>query len=162
MSDQRSPSSRNFASPIILLMISVTHLAYGPLIDLRAMPEFIPALVLSVLLGLAYTWSAWLTRRGRGYRTAVNLIVGEDLGVLVVGLLFGYPWAEYLRPGTIIIIPLQLGLAFAEIVRRQDSGQPIVAGSRLAWFVLAYALAFAIYTFAKPAGLLQPGRGLPV
>lgn len=164
MADQSSvpPRSRQIASPIILLMISAAHLAYGPLIDLRAMPMLVPALVVSASLGLAYAYSAWRARRGRGYRTAVNLIVGEDIGVLAVGVLLGYPWAEYFRPATLIIIPLQLALAFAEIVRRQDSGQPIVAGSRLAWFVVAYALAFAIYALAKPAGLLQPDVGLPV
>jgi hypothetical protein len=144
------------ALPLILLLISVTHLAYGPLIELRDMPMLLPALIVSLLLGLAYAHTAWRARRGEGFRQAVNLIVGENVGVLSAGLLLGYPWAEYLRPGTLAILILQLALAFAEIVRRQEASRPIVPASRLAWFVLAYALAFSVYLFLKPSGIWQP------
>ena len=79
-----------------------------------------------------------------------------DVGVLAAGLLLGYPWAEYLRPGTLAIVTLQLAFAFAEIVRRQEASIPIVPASRLAWFVLAYTIAFAAYVFLEPSGLWQP------
>lgn len=159
MTDKKDPENRPrpLASPLILLLISATHLAYGPLIELRDMPMLLPALIVSLLLGSGYAYTAWLARRGGGFRQAVNLIVGEDVGVLVAGLLLGYPWAEYLRPGTLIIITLQLALAFAEIVRRQEASTPIVPASRLAWFVLAYALAFSAYVFLKPSGIWQLG-----
>lgn len=147
--------SRPLASPLILLFIAATHLAYGPLIELRDMPMLLPALIVSLLLGFGYAYTAWRARRGAGFRQAVNLILGEDVGVLAVGLLLGYPWAEYFRPGTLLIIPLQLALAFAEIVRRQEAHTPIVPAARLAWFVLAYALAFSVYLFLKPSGIWQ-------
>jgi hypothetical protein len=157
MTDQNEPEdrSRPLASPLILILISATHFAYGPLIEWRDMPMLLPALIVSLLLGMGYAYTAWRARRGEGFRQAVNLIVGEDVGVLATGLLLGYPWSEYLRPGTIIIVTLQLALAFAEIVRRQEASTPIVPASRLAWFVLAYALAFSVYAFLKPSGIWQ-------
>jgi len=148
--------TRPLATPIILVLMAATHLAYGPLIELRNMPMLAPALLVSLLLGLAYAHTAWRARRGDGFRQAVNLIVGEDVGVLAVGLLLGYPWSEYFRPGTLIIITAQLALAFAEIVRRQEAGIRIVPASRLAWFVLAYALVYSAYIFLKPAGIWHP------
>ncbi len=145
--------SRPLASPIILLLIAATHLAYGLIIDFREMPVFLPGFALALLLGVGYTIVAWLARRERGYRAAVNLIVGEDLGALAAGLLLGYPWADYLRPGGVVLLGLQLALAFAEIVRRQEQGRPIVPATRLAWFVIAYALAFAAYHGLRPPGV---------
>jgi hypothetical protein len=158
MSDRNDPKDRlrPLASPLILLFIAATHFAYGALIELRDMPMLLPALIVSLLLGSGYAYTAWRARRGEGFRQAINLIVGEDVGVLAAGLLLGYPWAEYLRPGTLIIITLQLALAFAEIVRRQEADTPIVPAARLAYFVLAYALAFALYVFLKPSGIWQP------
>ena len=158
MTDRNDSESRPrpLASPLILLFIAATHLAYGALIELRDMPMLLPALIVSLLLGAGYAYTAWRARRGEGFRQAVNLIVGEDVGVLAAGLLLGYPWGEYLRPGTLIVIALQLALAFAEIVRRQEAGTPIVPAARLAWFVLAYALAFSLYVFLKPSGIWQP------
>jgi hypothetical protein len=158
MTDRNDPESqpRPVATPLILLFIAATHFAYGPLIELRDMPMLVPALIVSLLLGTGYAYTAWRARRAAGFRQAVNLIVGEDIGVLAAGLLLGYPWADYLRPGTLIIITLQLALAFAEIVRRQEANTPIVPAARLAWFVLAYALAFAVYVFFKPSGIWQP------
>ncbi|MGD8866338.1 MAG: hypothetical protein PVI01_01885 [Gemmatimonadales bacterium] len=155
-SPARSPS-RPLATPIILVIIAATHFAYGPLIELRDMPMLLPALVVSLLLGLAYAHAAWRARGGVGFREAVNLIVGEDVGVLAAGLLLGYPWSEYFRPGTVIIITAQIAFAFAEIVSRQEAGVRIVPASRLAWFVLAYALAYSAYIFLKPAGILGAG-----
>lgn len=155
--NQTMSPTRPLATPIILVLIAATHLAYGPLIELRDMPMLTPALVVSLLLGLAYTHTAWRARRGEGYRQAVNLVVGEDVGVLAAGLLLGYPWSEYFRPGTLIIITAQLAFAFAEIVRRQEAGMRIAPASRLAWFVLAYALAYSAYVFFKPPGIWQPG-----
>jgi hypothetical protein len=143
--------------PIILTLIAATHFAYGPLIEFRDLPMLVPALVVSLLLGLGYAHTAWRARRGEGFRQAVNLVVGEDVGVLAAGLLLGYPWSEYIRPGTLIIITAQLALAFAEIVRRQEAGLRIVPASRLAWFVLAYTLAYSVYAFLKPSGIWQPG-----
>ncbi|UCC49822.1 MAG: hypothetical protein JSV41_06600 [Gemmatimonadota bacterium] len=144
---------RPLSTPIILVLISAAHLSYVLLADLRTMPILLPAVAISVLLGGGYAVSAWLMRRDRGFELTVNLIVGEDLGFLAAGLLLGYPWADYLRPGTIIVIALQLAVAFAEIWRRQEAGRPIVSAARLAWFVIAYALAFALYATLKPKGL---------
>lgn len=138
---------------MFLLAISITHLAYAPLAELREMPILPPAIVLGVLLGGGYAYAARLASKGEGFHIAINLIIGEDLGVLVAGLILGYPWAEYLRPGTLVLLVLQLALTFPEIWRRQESGRPIVAPARLAWFILAYAAAFAAYVAFKPAGL---------
>lgn len=124
------------------------------------MPILLPAVGLSVLLGSGYATSAWLMRRDRGFKFTVNLIVGEDLGFLAAGLLMGYPWADYLRPGTIAIIVLQLALAFAEIWHLQEADRPIVPAARLAWFVVVYALAFALYATLKPKGLWSLGGSL--
>ncbi len=151
--DASGAAAPPLSTPIILLLIAICHLLYPAIIDLRRLPYMPPALALSLLLAGAYTVVAWMARRGRGFRPAVNLIVGEDLGVLASGILLGYPWADYLRPGTVAIIALQLALAFAEIVRRQEARRPIVAGSRLAWFVIAYAAAFTAYTLIRPAGI---------
>jgi hypothetical protein len=149
----QATATRPLASPIILLLISAMHLAYGPLIELRGMPVLLPAMIASLLLGVAYAYVAWQARRERGYRQTVNLIAGEDVGVLSAGFLLGHPWAEYLLPGAFAVIALQLALAFAEIVRRQEANKPIVPATRLAWFVLAYAVAFAAYAWFKPDGI---------
>ncbi|UCC73604.1 MAG: hypothetical protein JSV86_03300 [Gemmatimonadota bacterium] len=159
--EEASPTRRPFAVPFILLLISVTHLAYVPLAELRQMPILPPALVLSVLLGAGYAYAARLARRGEGFEVAINLVVGEDLGVLVAGLILGHPWGEHLRPGTAVILVLQFALTFPEIWRRQESGRPIVAPARLAWFVLAYSLAFAAYIAFKPEGLWRVGAPGP-
>jgi hypothetical protein len=151
------PDRGPLATPVILVLISAVHLAYWPVADLRHLPFLGPAFALSLLLGGAYAIVAAMARRGYGYAATFNLIIGEDLGVLAAGLLMGYPWADYLRPGTAAIIALQLAVAFAEIVRRQESGRPIVAAARLAWFLVAYALAFTAYTYLKPEGLWRPG-----
>jgi hypothetical protein len=147
---------RPVATPIILFLIAASHLAYLPLTQLRSFPFLAAAFGLSILLGCAYAVTAWLARKERGYRPAVSLIVAEDLGVLTSGLVLGYPWAEFLRPGTVVIVALQLALAFAEIVRRQEAGRPIVPASRLAWFVVAYTALYAGYTLLKPGGLWSP------
>lgn len=144
---------RSPAVTAILLAISMTHLAYVPTAELRGMPILPPALVLAVLLGAGYAYAARLASRGKGFHVAINLIIGEDLGVLVAGLILGHPWGEYLRPGTLLILLLQFALTFPEIWRRQESGQPIVAPARLAWFVLACAAAFAAYVALEPQGL---------
>jgi hypothetical protein len=158
MTDEKQPkaTSRPLAAPVILLLISVTHLAYEPVADLRGMPILAPALATSLLLAGGYALTAWLARRERGFATAANLIVGEDLGVLAAGLLLGYPWADYLRPGAIPIVALQLSLAFAEIVRRQEAGRSILPATRLAWFVVLYALALTAYAVLEPHGLWRP------
>ncbi|MGD2151658.1 MAG: hypothetical protein PVG79_00230 [Gemmatimonadales bacterium] len=155
------PTRRSIAATIILLALSITHLAYAPLAELRQMPILPPALILGVLLGGGYAYAARLASRGRGFKVAINLIVGEDLGVLMAGLMLGYPWGEYLRPGTLPLLGLQFALTLPEIWRRQESGQPIVAPARLAWFVLAYAFAFAGYVAFKPQGLWQVGLPSP-
>lgn len=156
-----SGSRRTVAVPTILLLISVTHLAYVPLAELREMPILVPALVLWVLVGGGYAYAAWLACRGRGFEVAINLIVGENLGVLVAGLTLGHPWGVYLRPGTVLVLALQFALVFPEIWRRQEAGRPIVAPARLAWFVIAYALAFAAYAAFKPQGLWTIGPPTP-
>lgn len=148
-----SPVRRSLAVTLILLALSITHLAYVPLAELREMPMLPPALALGVLLGGGYAYAARLASRGEGFHIAINLIIGEDLGVLVAGLILGYPWGEYLRPGTLLILLLQFAVTFPEIWRRQESGRPIVAPARLAWFVLACAAAFAAYVAFKPQGL---------
>jgi hypothetical protein len=154
---ETAAETRPSAAPLILVLIAAAHLAYVPWVVLRGMPMLPPAFAISMLLGVGYAAAAWLRRRGRGFPFTVNLIVGEDLGILAAGLILGYPWAEYLRPGTVVIIALQLALAFAEIWRRQEARQPIVPGTRLAWFVIAYALAFAGYAILKPEGLWNLG-----
>ena len=160
-SDELAAEARPFSTPLFLVLISATHLAYVPLAELRGLPVVLPAVALSVLLGGAYAVVAWLARRGRGFEAAINLIVGENLGVLTAGLVLGYPWSEYLRPGTIGVIVFQLALCFAEIWRRQESGRPIVAPARLAWFIIAYALALAVYAALKPQGIWGPGAAVP-
>jgi len=159
-SDELAAEARPFSTPLFLILISATHLAYVPLAELRGLPVIPPALAMSVLLGGAYAVVAWLARQGGGFEAAINLIVGEDLGVLTAGLILGYPWAEYLRPGAMGIVVFQLALCFAEIWRRQEAGRPIVAPARLAWFVIAYALALAAYAALKPEGIW--GLGAPV
>jgi hypothetical protein len=149
----RAAATRPLASPVILLLISALHLAYGPLIELRSMPMLLPVMIASLLLGGAYAYFAWQARRERGYRQTVNLIVGENVGVLAAGFLFGHPWADYLLPGALGVITLQLALAFAEIVRRQEANKPIVPATRLAWFMLAYAATFAAYAWFEPGGI---------
>jgi len=149
-------SSRPLATPVILLLIAASHLAYVPIAELRGTPILPPALAISTLLGGGYVVVAWMARRDGGFAPAVNLIVGENLGMLAAGILLGYPWADYLRPSTVAIITLQLALAFAEIMRRQEAGRPIVPATRLAWFVLACALALAVYALLKPKGLWVP------
>jgi hypothetical protein len=151
------PAKSPLASPIILTLLSAAHLAYLPLAELRGISVLLPALGAALLLGAGYAIVAWLARRGRGFRPAVYLIVGEDLGFLSAGLLIGYRWAQYLRPGTVVIMALQLALAFAEIVRRQEASRPIVPATRLAWFVLAYALAYSVWAILKPAGFWSLG-----
>ena len=140
-----------------MTLIAATHMAYVWTAELRGMRVLPPALALSVLLGAAYAVLALQARRGRGFNATISLIVGEDLGILAAGLILGYPWAEYLRPGTVVIVALQFALVFPEIWRRQEAGRPIVAPARLAWFVLAYALAFAIYALVKPHGIWDIG-----
>jgi hypothetical protein len=154
---EAATETRPSAAPLILVLIAAAHLAYVLLVDLRGMPVLPPALAISMLLGTGYAAAAWLRRQGRGFELTVNLIVGEDLGILAAGFILGYPWAEYLRPGAVAIIALQLALAFAEIWRRQEAKLPIVPGTRLAWFVIAYALAFAVYAILKPQGLWNLG-----
>ncbi len=158
---EATAGSGPLAATIILLLMSVTHLAYVPLAELQAMPVLPPALALSVALGAGYALAARRARRDRGLAVAVNLIVGEDLGVLAAGLILGHPWGAHLRPGTVLLLGLQLALAFAEIWRRQEARRPIVPAVRLAWFVVAYALAFAAYAALQPQGLWDPGDPLP-
>jgi hypothetical protein len=144
---------RPLATPVVLILISLTHLAYLPLIELRGIPWQPTAFAASMVLGAGYGWAALLARRGHGLRLAFSLIVCEDLVFLALASLMGYPWADYLRPGTLALLSLQLALAFAEIVRRQEAGRPIVPATRLAWFVLANALALAVWAILKPPGL---------
>jgi len=148
--------SHSLATPVILLLIAACHLAYVPIAELRGMPILPPALTISTLLGGGYVIVAWMARRDCGFAPAVNVIVGENLGILAAGFLLGYPWADYLRPATVGIIALQLALAFAEIVRRQEADRPIVPATRLAWFVLACAVALVVYALLKPKGLWVP------
>lgn len=150
----RPSQTKPLASPIALLLIAATHLAYTPIAGLRDLPWLPTAFALSGVLGLGYAAAAWLSRRGRGFRLVIDMFVGEDLGVLCAGLLLGHPWADYLRPGSAVILALQLGYAFAEILRRQERGERIVPATRLAWFVIANALAFALYYLAAPSGLI--------
>lgn len=152
-----APPSRPVAVPIFLCLIAVTHLSYPWLAELRGMPVLPPAFALGIVLGLAYAWVAWLARHDHRFRHVIGLIVGEDLGFLAAGLTLGYPWAETLRPGTAAIVAFQFALVFPEIWRRQERGRPIVAPARLAWFVLAYALAFGIYALVKPRGFWDIG-----
>ena len=150
------PRPKRVASPILLVLIAATHLAYTPLTGMRDLPWLPAAFALSSILGLGYVVAAWLSRRGRGFGFAVDLFIGEDLGVLGAGLLLGFPWGDYLRPGSVVILVLQLGFAITEILWRQERGERIAPGSRLAWFVIANALAFALYFFLEPPGLI-PG-----
>ena len=83
------------------------------------------------------------------------------MGARDPGRPLGHPWGEYLRPGTLLILVLQFALVFPEIWRRQESGRPIVPPARLAWFVLAYAVAFAAYIAFKPQGLWDVGLPTP-
>ncbi len=146
-------TARPWATPITLALIAASHLLYPVIVDLRDLPSLAPALVMSLALGGAYAYASWRARIDSGYALAVTLIVSENLVVLGAGLLFGYPWADYLRPSTPAILALQLALAFAEIVVRQEARRPIVPATRLAWFVIAYALAFAAYSQFKPGGV---------
>jgi hypothetical protein len=155
--DETTPPSRPVAVPIFLCLIGLTHFSYLWLAELRGMPILPPAFALGFVLGIAYAWVAWLARQDRGFRHVISLIVGEDLGFLTAGLILGYPWAEILRPGTAAIVAFQFALVFPEIWRRQERGRPIVAPARLAWFVLAYALAFGIYALVKPRGFWDIG-----
>ncbi len=152
-STESRSASRPLGVPIILALIAAVHLGYGWIAELRGMPFIPPALALSVFLGMAYTTLAYRTRHELGFTAVINLIIGEDLGFLAAGLLLGYPWAEYLRPGTAVIVALQFALVFPEIWRRQEAGRPIVAPARLAWFILAYAMAFGLYALVKPQGI---------
>ncbi len=148
-----APVARPLATPIILALIAACHLLYPVIADLRQLPSHTPALVLALALGGAYAFASRRARLGGGYKLAVSLIVGEDLGFLAAGLVLGYPWGDVLRPATPALIALQLALAFSEIVARQEARRPIVAASRLGWFVIAYALAFAAYVLFKPGGV---------
>jgi hypothetical protein len=155
MSQTAEPGNapRPTAGPIILALLATVHLAYIWIAELRGMPLLPPAFVLSLFLGATYAVLAVRARSERGFSAVINVIVGENLGFLAAGLILGYPWAEYLRPGTAIIVALQFALVFPEIWRRQEAGRPIVAPARLAWFILAYALAFATYALVKPGGI---------
>ncbi len=144
---------RRLATPIILALIAATHLLYPVIVDLRDLPSLAPALVMSLALGGAYAYASWRDKVVGAYKLAVSLIVAEDLGVLAAGLALGYPWGDHLRPATPVLLALQLALAFSEIVARQEARRPIVAATRLGWFVIAYALAFAGYTLLKPGGV---------
>lgn len=146
------PVARPTATPIILALIAACHLLYPVIVDLRQLPSQTPALVLALALGGAYAVASRRARLGGGYKLAVSLIVGEDLGFLAAGLVLGYPWGDVLRPATPVLIALQLALAFSEIVARQEARRPIVPASRLGWFVVAYALAFSAYVWLKPGG----------
>jgi hypothetical protein len=159
--EEAAPIRRSLAVTFILLALAITHLAYVPLAQLREMPMLPPALVLSVCLGGGYAYAAWLARKGSGFKVAINLVIGENLGVLVAGLILGHPWGEHLRPGTIPLLGLQFALTFPEIWRRQEAGVPIVAPARLAWFVIAYALAFSAYVAFKPEGVWDVGPPAP-
>lgn len=150
---------RRLATPIILALIAATHLLYPVFVDLRQIPSLLPGLPLSFALGGAYIYASWRARLGGGYKLAVTLIVGEDLGVLAAGLALGYPWGDYLRPATPALIALQLALVFSEIVTRQEARRPIVVATRLGWFVIVYALAFAVYVWLKPGGVWPVGGG---
>ncbi len=155
--DNAPTASRPVAVPAFLCLIAATHLSHGWIAELRGMPVLPPALALALLLGLAYAGAAWLARRERGFRYVINLVVGEDLGFLAAGLMLGYPWAEILRPGTLAIVAFQFALVFPEIWRRQERGRSIIGPARLAWFVLAYALAFGLYALVKPHGFWDIG-----
>lgn len=146
---------RPLGTPIVLALIAATHLANGPSAFLIGEPMYMTPLAVSLLLGIGYAGAAWLSRSRRMFAPAVGLVVGEDLAALAAGLAFGYPWAEHLRPAPIIIIALQLVLSFTEIERRQSAGLPLRPAILLAWFVVAYSVAFAVYTFAKPTGLWE-------
>ncbi len=149
-------ADRPLATPIILALIAACHLLYPVIAELRQLPSLTPALLLSLALGGAYAFASRRARLGGGYKLAVSLIVGEDLGVLAIGLVLGYPWGDYLRPAAPALLALQLALAFSEIVVRQEARRPIVPATRLGWFVIAYSLAFAAYALFKPGGVLPP------
>jgi hypothetical protein len=153
LTTEPSSTTRPVAGPIILALLATVHLGYMWTAELRGMPLLPPAFVLSLLLGATYVVLAVRARSDRGFTAVINVVVGENLGFLAAGLALGYPWAEYLRPGTVIIVGLQFALVFPEIWRRQEAGRPIVAPARLAWFILAYALAFATYALVKPGGI---------
>jgi hypothetical protein len=159
--DEAAPARRSIAVTVILLALSLAHLAYVPLAELRQMPILPPALALGVVLGAGYAYAARLASKGEGFHVAVNLIIGEDVGVLAAGMILGYPWGEYLLPGALPILLLQFALTFPEIWRRQELGRPIVAPARLAWFVLASAAAFAAYLALEPQGLWSATPPLP-
>ncbi len=152
-SEQPIPTGAPIGVPLSLAIIAAVHLAYPLIGELRGMPLIPAAFLLSLVLGAAYAVLAFRTRRERGFSAVINLIVGEDLGFLGAGLVMGYPWAEHLRPGTVVIVAIQFALIFPEIWRRQEAGRPIVAPARLAWFILAYALAFGVYALVKPQGI---------
>lgn len=156
-SDDSRSARRPLGVPIILTLIAAVHFAYAWTAELRGMPVLFSALALSALLGVAYAILAFRARREYGFAPVINLVVGEDLGFLAVGLILGYPWAEHMRPGTVFIVALQFAVVFPEIWRRQESGRPIVGPARLAWFILAYALAFGVYALVKPAGIWDIG-----
>jgi hypothetical protein len=145
--------NRPLASPIILILLSVAHLAYFPLTELRGIAILPPVFGVALSLGAGYAILAWLAWSERGFPLVVSLIIGEDLGNLLAGLLIGHRWSEHVNPSTVVIIALQLALAFSEIVRRQEAGRPIAPATRLAWFVLAYALAFSVWAILRPAGI---------
>ncbi len=152
-------AARPLATPIILALIAACHLLYPVIVDLRQLPSHNPALLLALALGGAYALASRRARLGSGYKLAVSLIVAEDLGFLAAGLVLGYPWGDYLRPATPALLALQLALAFSEIVVRQEARRPIVPATRLGWFVVAYALAFAAYALLKPGGVWPVAGG---
>ncbi len=151
--ERKTPRPR--AGPILLVLLAATHLAYLPTADWLGTPRLQWALILSLALGVAYTFAAAVLRQRADLRVASAVTVGEDAGVLAAGLVWGYPWALYLLPAAMIVLALQLAVAFAEIVRRQEVRRPLAPATRLAWFVVFSALALAAYVAFKPGGLLD-------
>lgn len=154
--DHRSTKPR--AGPILLILLAATHFAYLPTADWMGVPRMTSALILSIVLGILYALAAGLLRERGDLRAASTVAVGEDLGVLAAGLFLGYPWGVHLRPGAVAVLALQLAVAFAEIVRRQEARHPLTPATRLAWFVVLYSLVFAAYVAFKPGAVADlPG-----
>ena len=148
-------SGGSLGTTIVLSLIAGTHLAYGSYVVLWLETQSQVSLASSVLLAAGYTIAAWLARHDRSFGYAFGLIVAEDLVLLAAGLLRGYTWAERLLLGMFLVVALQLVLAFVEIERRQSAGQRLRPATLLAWFVVAYSLAFAAYALVKPEGIFS-------
>jgi hypothetical protein len=147
------PERRPRATSIILCLLAVAHFASGPITQLGGRSIAPAPLAFSLLVGIGYLSAAWLSRRRGAFGSAIGLVVGENLAVLGAGLAIGYQWAVHLRPAAVVIIGLQLVLAFVEIARRQEAGLRLRPATLLAWFLVTYSLGYTIFAFAKPTGL---------